>query len=561
MTIGKKIYIGFGIVLAILVGFAVTSITQLNKVGDDYEKMLDFRVKQSELAEMSQKEMAMQGLFIRAHLLQRDQETMDSLQEHQQLLKDAVQELSTYVESAEMKEWTEEMKANIVLFDEAAAKVIRLVQSGDLDDAQRIVNGDVWAANDAIQDAGNQMIAYQKDQLQQNRQATADRAAAAEKTLITVMIIAFVLGLAIASVIGRHISRPLRHLKAAASSIAEGDLTVADIELKSKDEVKDLALSFNTMKGNLRSLIEDVNDNTLQVTAAAQQLAASTEEVSRASHEVTANTEQISSGIQVSAKAAQESSVAMEETATGVQRIAESVQTLIVEAQSMEQLAATSETSVKEAKDQMDRIFESSNETNQLIKQLSRQVSEIETITQVITDITEQTNLLALNAAIEAARAGEHGKGFAVVADEVRKLAEQSKTSASEIVNLIGEIQQDAQQVEQSVAGSMENVEQGVQVIDDAAHAFHNIIVAVQSMGGQIMDISSATEEISASAEEVSASIQEIASQATVVSSQTEQNTAAVEEQMASLEEINSVSYELDRQAVKLQQMIQRFQV
>ena len=561
MTIGKKIYIGFGIVLAILVGFAVISITQLNKVGDDYEKMLDFRVKQSELAEMSQKEMAMQGLFIRAHLLQRDQETLDSLQEHQQLLKDAVQELSTYVESAEMKEWTEEMKANIVIFDEAAAKVIRLVQSGDLDDAQRIVNGDVWAANDAIQDAGNQMIAYQKDQLQQNRQATADRAAAAEKTLITVMIIAFVLGLAIASVIGRHISRPLRHLKAAASSIAEGDLTVADIELKSKDEVKDLALSFNTMKGNLRSLIEDVNDNTLQVTAAAQQLAASTEEVSRASHEVTANTEQISSGIQVSAKAAQESSVAMEETATGVQRIAESVQTLNVEAQSMEQLAATSETSVKEAKDQMDRIFESSNETNQLIKQLSRQVSEIETITQVITDITEQTNLLALNAAIEAARAGEHGKGFAVVADEVRKLAEQSKTSASEIVNLIGEIQQDAQQVEQSVAGSMENVEQGVQVIDDAAHAFHNIIVAVQSMGGQIMDISSATEEISASAEEVSASIQEIASQATVVSSQTEQNTAAVEEQMATLEEINSVSYELDQQAVKLQQMIQRFQV
>src|SRR5690606_12225840 len=121
---------------------------------------------------------------------------------------------------------------------------IGLVQSGDVDGAQRIVNEDVWTANDAIQNAGNQMIAYQKNQLQQNRQATADRAAAAEKTLITVTIIAFVLGLAIATVIGRHISKPLRHLKEAAARIAEGDLTAADIELKSKDEVKDLAMSF-----------------------------------------------------------------------------------------------------------------------------------------------------------------------------------------------------------------------------------------------------------------------------------------------------------------------------
>src|SRR5690606_34190453 len=122
------------------------------------------------------------------------------------------------------------------------------------------------------------------------------------------------------------------------------------------------------------------------------------------------------------------------------------------------------------------------------IKQLSRQSAEIENITKVITDITDQTNLLALNAAIEAARAGEHGKGFAVVADEVRKLAEQSKNSASQIAGLTSTIQEDTREVEESVNATVQNVDQGVIYLQNAQVSFNHIVGSITDMTAQIQE-------------------------------------------------------------------------
>nr|WP_144512749.1 methyl-accepting chemotaxis protein [Bacillus sp. FJAT-22090] len=561
MTIGKKIYGGFLIVLLILLSFAATSIMQVDKVSKEYQNMIDNRIKQSQLASAIQLEVASQGLFARAYVLSNDEVSLSNLEAKQQLLKDRVDELSKMVSSDEMKGYIKQIQDTIPLFDEGVSKVIDRVKKGQEDQAVVLINTVVNDANRTINEAAEGMVTYQDKHIALERKVSEEATLMSKRSLILGTIVDIILGLIIATIINRTISRPVRRLAEATSIIADGDLTKEDIVVKSKDELRDLANSFNTMKQNLRNLIGSVNDNALHVTSAAEELSASTEEVAIASKDVSSNMESMWSGSQTAAAAAMESSLAMEETASGVQRIAESAQGLLENAIDTEKLAGDSVKSVKSAKEQMSLIYDSSYQTNELIKQLSKQTTEIENITKVITDITEQTNLLALNAAIEAARAGEHGKGFAVVADEVRKLAEQSKFSATQIVNLTMNIQNDTRNVEQAVSESLKNVEHGVQVIEDAGTAFSTIVSAVQTMNGQIEEISAATEEISASAEQVVASVHEIAAQSTTASTQAEQNSAAVQEQLATMEEINSVARDLSEQAVNLQDIIQQFRV
>ncbi|MFS0574090.1 methyl-accepting chemotaxis protein [Sporosarcina sp. 179-K 3D1 HS] len=561
MTIGKKIYGSFGLVLAILLAFFIFSLMQLKKIDQEYQHLLDNRIKQVQLSEAIQKEAAMQGLYVRAYYLQRDMGSLTALEEHQQALHAAIDELTPFINAKEMVLALEQIHENIEKFDGAAAQAVDHIKKGHYNRAEPIMNMEIRSATIGIQQASERIRDFQETLIVQDRAMTENESAVARQSLIIAFVLFIVMSFLIATFIGRNISRPVKRLAQEAALISSGDLTQDDIQLQSKDELGDLATAFNEMKRNLQTLIRTVNDNALQVTESAEQLSASTKEVTRASQEVSRNMEAMSIGTQTSAASAMESSASMEETAVGVQRIAESAQGLQTRAIETEKLAENSETSVQLAKEQMQIIHNSSFQTSELIRQLSKQIIEIENITKVITDITEQTNLLALNAAIEAARAGEHGKGFAVVADEVRKLAEQSKTSAIQIVKLTTTIQQDTKNVEHAVADSLKNVEQGVEVIDEAGRAFSSIGSAIQRMSGQIVEISAATEEISASAEEVTASVQEIANQSSQASNQTEQNTAAVEEQLATLEEIHSVAYHLSQQALQLQEAIQEFRV
>lgn len=195
------------------------------------------------------------------------------------------------------------------------------------------------------------------------------------------------------------------------------------------------------------------------------------------------------------------------------------------------------------------------------MQQLSLKMSDIKSMTDMITAITDQTNLLALNAAIEAARAGEHGKGFAVVAEEVRQLAEQSKHSATQIVDLVVGIESDTKQVASSVEDDLKNVQQGVYVIDEATKSFGTISQHVSQMTSQLEDISTTAEQLSSSANEVASTVTTIAAGMDKLSNYTEAVLHSMDEQTASMQAVNHVTQDLSVQADNLQKLTNQFHV
>lgn len=373
------------------------------------------------------------------------------------------------------------------------------------------------------------------------------------------IIIVIVVGIVFTVVLSKSIAKPMHILEKHVQEISNGNLTIEPLNIQSKDEIGSLAKTIDNLKDTLTNLLMSLSDGATHLSATSEELTASTEEVNNASHVMLNVIKEGSENAKTMAQSATESATAMDETALAVQKIAESSQELFNFATETEHIASEGTNNIKAASEQMLSIYESTKLTTELIQKLSKQSGEIENITQVITGITEQTNLLALNAAIEAARAGEHGKGFAVVADEVRKLAEESNRSAGQIVALTNEIQQDTKNVEVAVVQSLNNVQKGVGIIDNAGNSFEKIVNAISNMKSQIEDVSAVTEEISAAAEQVAASVTEIARSAELTNRNVRESFKSAETQTASIQEVLGVASDLSKRAQEMQQTVSEY--
>lgn len=548
--------------MILLIAFIVAAtFTGLKEIEERTDNALNNRVEQIRSADEIQIAQAMQGLYARALLLGNSSDNYERFEQYKNNLDKQIIRLEGLYETETMATLIKELKIHNNEFNHLAQEFIQLINSGNVEQATLFLNEELVDANNAIFTVAQQIIKHQDEQLIIVKEESASTIQVTKIVSIVTLVVSIVVAVIIMFYIRRTLIKPLELVVQEASYIANSDLSRVDISVRTKDEIGQLGHVFNMMRSNLKGLIGNIQENAEQMSASAQQLSASTEEITATAEDVSNQITMTTAHAQNSSQSTVESAAAMEQTTIGMQRIAEATQDLNESSQHASETAKDGENTIVTAKQQMTIINESTHVVTTLVQKLSQHTEEINKITRVITDITDQTNLLALNAAIEAARAGEHGKGFAVVADEVRLLAEQSKASTSMIEELIAEIQLDTKDVEKAVENSLISVEDGVNIIESAGQAFSKITEAVHNMTMQIQEISATSEELSASAEEVNASINEIAIGTEEAGKSLQVVAESVEEQVASMVQVNQVAENVTVSATRLQEEALKFKV
>ena len=382
----------------------------------------------------------------------------------------------------------------------------------------------------------------------------------AEKTTYVIIGVAVVFSILLGLALSMLISRPLKRVVELSESVSRGDLT-HKTDMDSGDEIGLLAKSMNEMVDKLRQMMQGVLSTSNQVAASSEELSASAEQTSQATEEISSSIQILAVSAESAAAGLEESSASMDEVATTIQQIAEGSKTISEASSNVEEQARLGEDLVDKTALQIQTISTSVDLSEEAMLALAKRSQEIGEITEVITEIANQTNLLALNAAIEAARAGEHGKGFAIVADEVRRLAEQSQASSTQITGLIKEIQGEMNRSNQSISQVKNDVREGLMIVAKTEESFKGILDSIEESKAQIDEMGGAAEQLTANAQEVSANVTGAASNAVGAKSHAQNVAAAAEEQLASMEEISASSNNLSKIATDLQDLISRFKI
>jgi len=381
--------------------------------------------------------------------------------------------------------------------------------------------------------------------------------------ILVVMAIVLLISIIITYLIGNSICKPIIEIVKQSKKISELDITenIPDVLLVKQDEIGTLSRGLQSVIDNLRSIIGEVNATSQSVAAASEELTATTQQSAATSEQVSKAAEDMANGAAVQAKDIEDGVEKASTLGSSIEKDQEYIRNLNV-------ATDKSIVAVKEGLSVIEELSSITDENNQAAKEIYDVIiktndssNRIGEASEVIASIAEQTNLLSLNASIEAARAGDAGRGFAVVAEEIKKLAEQSAASTSNIDMIVRELQNNSQNAVGTIQKVTQITEKQSQNVKKSREKFIVISESMQNAQHVVFQLNNSSEEMGVMKEDIINSLQNLSAISEENSAATQEISASMEEQAATVEEIASSSEGLAEMAENLQTIIQRFKI
>lgn len=534
--ISKRLAIGFGILGFLMVLLVITGITAASMINSRLEQIARVNNAKIQAAYETKDGIKTVNLMALSKLLSKDEALMTRADRiigktREQLPKN-LETLEKLETSAKGKELLNPFKENFAKGEAVFGKVIEAARAGKTDEAVSLFVGTILPASLELFQMGDQLLQFQKDDI-------AARVADARTTFSRAMTFLIVMGIVILGIavvltfsLGRSLTVPINETVATTEMLAAGKLGI-DIRVDRKDEFGDQATALKAMVEKWREIVGSIKQASDNVASASVELSASAEQMQKGSGE--------------QAERAHQVATASEEMSQTVLDISKNASSIAITATNAAGTAKAGGRIVEEAVKEVREIAQTVGESAGHITSLAELSQRIGEIIDIINDIADQTNLLALNAAIEAARAGEHGRGFAVVADEVRKLAERTTGATSEVSGIVSEIQGKVTSAVSSIGDVSTRVERGVELSQKAGNELTTIVSNVEDLHVMVQQIATAIEEMSMASDQISKDIESISG----ISSETS---------MAS-GEVTKASQELARLGTDLQGISKLFEL
>lgn len=534
MNIAPRAFLGFAFIAALVIGLSVFSVHRMAQIR---QTAIDMESNQlpsiGHLSGMLENSLRLRITSFRT-LVNREPA---SLRETDARIAELIGKLQTAKKAyaslpAEADELTvyNQFEATLATFLDIQANVLDLSHQDKVEDMRALINTRMKEATDLMGVQINQLIALNTKSATEAGEISRAEYESANLSMIAVSVVAVLLTIMLAWLLTRSIVNPMTRAVRAAEEISSGDLT-RPIEVDGKDEATQLLRALATMQRNLRQTIELISGSSTQLASAAEELSAVTEESSR--------------GLQQQNNEIEQAATAVNEMTAAVEEVARNAVSTSEASQQSNQAARQGRDRVVETVKSIQDMTQQIQATSGLVEGLAAQGRDIGKVLDVIRSIAEQTNLLALNAAIEAARAGEAGRGFAVVADEVRALAHRTAQSTTEIEEMVAGIQTRTGEAVHSMSRNTDSTRTTLSLASSAGDALELITEAIAQINERNLVIASASEEQAQVSREVDRNLVNIRDLAAQTAAGANQTSAA--------------SHELSRLAVDLKAMVAKF--
>lgn len=555
LTVERKLQIAFGIVLVFLLlisGIALYYLNHNNQTLAEIEDKTEFIHLYQDISFQTVRANA----AIRGYILYGKEEMLNNHHEIRETLHMSINRLQ---EKGDSNEEFEQFLQQLADWEKAIdGQIVPLYQRGDHQQAQQQALPILGEGSLKLVVFGKTMATAQQEEMQAHIEATKQEGERSGVEITILAVISLIVSIIIATVFGRRIAKNIQQTVIEMDKFSEGNLHT-HLQFKTKDEFAHLAESFNSMSQKLRLMMKQVGNSSEQVAATSEQLTASSMEVTQATEVVTESIHDIAQGIDQQDTLTSDVRNLSAHILKKMNEISTSIHNVNHATVETKNMASIGRSSVHDVTEQMNEISANTSELNTRVQDLDDNTAAIVKAVNVIKSIATQTNLLAINASIEAARSGEHGKGFAVVAEEVRKLADESNLAAGDIEKVVAQITDSTRVIEEDMVNSNDSVHVGREKVNVARDNFIQIDDAINDVQAQTEIVTTAIRTIHQDVEKLVKEIDYI-SEVSMKSSRHVQSVAASsEEQNAAMEEVAASSTHLAKMAIDLQESIQSF--